>query len=294
MSNLIFLSFELPVWTWILTALRLAFISPTTVYSQHSFSCTHLFSDWFREEPHWPCNRHSPRLCCLCPHHLLSSHLSSSLPSLCPTSLLSFISFSFSSTAALSGSFFPHSEFHLCPHMSIHPSLLLCPCQTLSNTFHPSLVLYGSSPPSVPSGYLPPGSSPLLQSPQRLSHLTQQDDDAQQDGNQSPRAETRRGEERLALAHPDPAVALAWAHPQGQGAGAAQRRLPTVPHHNGQLVQLLGQVVETPPPGNDAGRAVCNERKMKENKTPWLKRLIDGFPLSPPLHHAIMKPAITY
>lgn len=41
---------------------------------------------------HWPYSFHSPFLCCLCPHHLLSSHLSSSLLSLCPSSLLSFIS----------------------------------------------------------------------------------------------------------------------------------------------------------------------------------------------------------
>lgn len=116
----------------------------------------------------------------------------------------------------------------------------------------------------MPSGYLPLGSSLLLQFPKLLSQLTQQDDDAQQDGNQSPRTETRRGEERLALAHPDPAVALAWAHPQGQGAGAAQRRLPVVPHHDGQLVQFLGQVVETPPPGNDASRAVYNGKFKKK------------------------------
>lgn len=100
----------------------------------------------------------------------------------------------------------------------------------------------------MPSGYSLP-----LQSPNLLSQLTQQDDDAQQDGNQSPRTETRRGEEGLALAHSDPAVALARTHPQRQGAGAAQGRLPVVPHHDGQLVQLLGQVVEAPPSGYDVG-----------------------------------------
>jgi len=63
------------------------------------------------------------------------------------------------------------------------------------------------------------------------------------------------------LAYPDPSIALARAHPQGQGAGATQRRLPAVPYDDGQLVQLLGQVVETPPPpSNDAGCAVCNEK----------------------------------
>lgn len=184
---------------------------------------------------HWPLNLYSPHLCCLCPHHLLSSHLSSSLLSVSSFSSVLHILFFF---------------FHPCPLQLFLPSFWILPVSShvysslspplpLSNSFkpvHPCLLLYGSSPPSMPSGYLPPGSSPLLQSPQGLSQLTQQDDDAQQDGNQSPRAETRRGEERLALAHPDPAMALAWAHPQGQGAGATQRWLPTIPHHNGQLV----------------------------------------------------------
>lgn len=124
----------------------------------------------------------------------------------------------------------------------------------------------------MPLGYLQLGSSPPLQFPQWLSQLTQQDDDAQQDGNQSPRAETCWGEERLALAHPDPAVALAWTNPQGQGAGAAQWRLPAVPHHNGQLIQLLGQMVETPPPCNDTGRAVCNDQKMLRKIRPLGKK----------------------
>lgn len=115
-----------------------------------------------------------------------------------------------------------------------------------------------------PQDICPRAGNPPLQSPQWLCQLTQQDDDAQQDGNQCPRAETRGGQERLALAHPDPAVALARAHPQGQGAGAAQRRLPAVPHDDGQLVQLLGQVVETPSPGNDAGRAVYDGEKQEE------------------------------
>lgn len=58
--------------------------------------------------------------------------------------------------------------------------------------------------------------------PAAISKLTQQDDDAQQDGNQSPCAEACGGQERLALAHADPAVALAWAHPERQGAGSTQ------------------------------------------------------------------------
>jgi hypothetical protein len=72
---------------------------------------------------------------------------------------------------------------------------------------------------------------------QTQSTPTQQDDDAQQDGDQGPRAEACRGEESpLILARLHPPIALARAHPQGQCASATQRWLPTVPHHNGELV----------------------------------------------------------
>lgn len=66
---------------------------------------------------------------------------------------------------------------------------------------------------------------------------TQQDDDAQQDGYQGPRAEACRGEEApLILARLHPPFALARAHPQGQCASATQRWLPTIPHHYGELI----------------------------------------------------------
>lgn len=159
-----------------------------------------------------------------------SSHSLLSLPSL---RLLSSLNPHCDSTSILSRLFIP---------------LLFLP--PLSKPSDPSLLLYGPPPPSRPPGYLP---SPPLP-------LTQQYDDAQQDGDQSPRAETGRGQERLALARPDPPVALAGADPQREGAGAAQRRLPAVPHHDGELVQLLGQAVEAPAPGDDAGRAVCNDK----------------------------------
>lgn len=147
-------------------------------------------------------------------------------------------------------------------HRSLSSSALVTPFQSLPLVPAPLWSISSAHGPRdicpQAAPHLPP--TPSLQSLQRLCQLTQQDDDAQQDGNQSAGAEARGGEERLALAHSDSAVALAWAHPQGQGAGAGQRRLPAVPHHDGQLVQLLCQVVETPPPGNNAGRAVCNEK----------------------------------
>lgn len=77
-------------------------------------------------------------------------------------------------------------------------------------------------PRPLAAGYLPLGIAFLPLPPRLLSQLTQQDDDAQQDGNQSPCTETRRGQEGLALTRADSAVALAWAHPQRQGAGSAE------------------------------------------------------------------------
>lgn len=81
--------------------------------------------------------------------------------------------------------------------------------------------------------YLDLGTSLLLLSPKLLPLLTQQDDNAEQDGNQSPCTETCRRQECRALAHTDSAMALAWAHPQCQGAGSTQGRLPTIPNHDG-------------------------------------------------------------
>lgn len=109
--------------------------------------------------------------------------------------------------------------------------VLLYPALTSSS---PAIFSHPSMPSwSVATGYLALGASLLLPSPKLLSQLTQQDDDAQQDGNQSPSTETRGGQERLALTHTDPAVALAWAHPQCQGAGPTQWWLPTIPNHDG-------------------------------------------------------------
>lgn len=74
---------------------------------------------------------------------------------LCPSYSLFYI------TLALSNSFYPHSKFYLCLHMSIHPSLLLCPCQTLppfsallwsiSSTQAPPCCTSRSGCPNLPS-----------------------------------------------------------------------------------------------------------------------------------------------
>lgn len=121
-----------------------------------------------------------------------------------------------------------HSKFYSWCFFSLYPALA-----SSNPAMFPHLSMLSWW---VAVGYLALGTSLPLPSPELLSQLTQQDDDAQQDGNQSPCTETRRGQEGLALAHTDPAVTLAWTHPEGQSAGSAQGWLPAIPNHNGYLV----------------------------------------------------------
>ena len=92
--------------------------------------------------------------------------------------------------------------------------------------------------------------------------LTQEDEDTEQDGDECSCAEPCRGEEGLRLADRYSEAPSAWTHSQCQGAGAAELRLPSVPHHHSQLVQLLLGLTETPPSRDDAGAAVCQRERV--------------------------------
>lgn len=73
----------------------------------------------------------------------------------------------FSSIPALLHSFRPHSKFYLCLHVSIHPFLLLCPCQTLPALPRSWTVqLLHRCPRDICPP--PPGSSLLLAIPQSV------------------------------------------------------------------------------------------------------------------------------
>lgn len=86
--------------------------------------------------------------------------------------------------------------------------------------------------------------------------LTEQDDDTKQDGHQGSRAEARPRRERLGVAQLHFALAVAGAHPDGQGAGAALHRELPVRYDHGHVVDALLQAVVAVPAGQDPGRVV--------------------------------------
>lgn len=93
----------------------------------------------------------------------------------------------------------------------------------------------------------------------QVEQLTQQDDDAQQDGDERPRAEAHRQEDGLGAARQQRAVRLAAAHPDGQRARAALGRVAVVLDHHRQQVDLLQAPPEAAALGHDSRRVVCQE-----------------------------------
>lgn len=91
---------------------------------------------------------------------------------------------------------------------------------------------------------------------------TQQDDDAQQDGDERPRAEAHRQEDGLGAARQQRAVRLAATHPDGQRARAALGRVAVVVDHHRQQVDLLQAPPEAAALGHDSGRVVCQEGRQ--------------------------------
>lgn len=121
-----------------------------------SFSCTHLLS-----ESHWPCNLHLPLLCCLCPHHLLSRHLSSSL--LCESSFSCVLRNPFHlrppMPSATLSTLIPNSTCVLaCLFVPLSSSALVKPFQTLP--FSSMVHLLHPCPQDVAPGQLPPAEVP--------------------------------------------------------------------------------------------------------------------------------------
>lgn len=86
--------------------------------------------------------------------------------------------------------------------------------------------------------------------------LTQQDDDAGQDGDERPRAEAGRQHVRLHVAGQDGVLGVAGTHTDGQRAGAAQGRVAVVADLHRQEEDVLRQAAEAPPQHVDAGCAV--------------------------------------
>lgn len=86
--------------------------------------------------------------------------------------------------------------------------------------------------------------------------LTEQNDDTEQNGHQGSGAETRPRCERLGVAQLHVALAVAGAHSDGQGAGAALHGKLSIGYDHRHVVDALLQTVVAVPPGQDPGRVV--------------------------------------
>lgn len=95
----------------------------------------------------------------------------------------------------------------------------------------------------------------------RTAALTEQDDDAEEDGDQGAGAEAHGEEDGLGAAGQHRAVGLAAAHADGQGARAALGRVAVVLDHHGEEVDLLRSPPEAAPPGHDSSRVIWNQTR---------------------------------
>lgn len=81
------------------------------------------------------------------------------------------------------------------------------------------------------------------------SVLTEQNDDTKQNGHQGSRAEACPRRERLGVAQLHVALAVAGAHSDGQGVGAALHRKVSVRNDHRHVVDALLETVVAVPPG---------------------------------------------
>ena len=86
--------------------------------------------------------------------------------------------------------------------------------------------------------------------------LTEQDDDAEQDGHQGARGEAVGEGQDLRAAGLHVAAAVACTHAHDERAGAALDRVVVVRDHHGQEVQAHLTPAEAPPPRQDVGGVV--------------------------------------
>lgn len=86
--------------------------------------------------------------------------------------------------------------------------------------------------------------------------LTEEDDDAKQNGHQGPGAESRPRCERLGVAQLHVALAVAGAHSDGERVGAALHGELPVRNDHGHVVDALLQAAVAVPPSQDPGRVV--------------------------------------
>lgn len=90
---------------------------------------------------------------------------------------------------------------------------------------------------------------------------TQQDGGTQQDGDQRSGAQARRAAQSLHVAQLHVAVAVAGAHSDRQGAGAALHGVVAVRDDHGHQVDALVEAAVAGAASQDAGRVVCQEEE---------------------------------
>lgn len=101
--------------------------------------------------------------------------------------------------------------------------------------------------------------------------LTQQDDNAEKDGDQSPRAETHGEKYGLGAAGQQRAVRFTAAYSDGQGASGALGGVAVIFNDHGQEVDLLQAASEAAPLRHDSSCVVWNFKKEKRNQKESLK-----------------------
>lgn len=95
--------------------------------------------------------------------------------------------------------------------------------------------------------------------------LTQQNDNAGQDGDERASTEACREHVRLHVARQNGVFAVTGAHSDGQCVGAAQSWEAIVIYLDGEEVDILSEAAEAFPPHGDTGCAICAETEVKPN-----------------------------
>ena len=100
----------------------------------------------------------------------------------------------------------------------------------------------------------------------RSRSLTQEDEDAGQDGDERAAAEAHREHVGLGAAGQHVALVVTAAHLDGQCARAAEHRLPAVRDQDGQVEDTLLLLPEAGPPGQNPGGVIWSRQGFRIGK----------------------------
>lgn len=106
----------------------------------------------------------------------------------------------------------------------------------------------------------------------RVVRVTEQDDDACEDGDECSGAEARRQEQRFHVTGQDGLFGVAAAHSDQEGVGAAERRHAVIADLDGQSVNVLRHPAETFPDHHHRSRTVCRVQKERTDEKMSMNR----------------------